>query len=134
MNTRYTHQDDPVHSVGHRALGRRQARWRQLLGILLIVAGTVWLYLRVTGQIGNVPMPIDWMEEIVDMMGRITIGDSTGSVPLVAYSYSLHISSAVHGRAMASNNVASQKLDELASVGTHAPAFDSPCTEHQVQS
>ncbi len=72
MSTRHIHQDYPVHPTGHHTLRQRQARRRQLLGILLIVVGSLWLLLRLTGQ---VPSPIWWMEGIVAMLEGFSAGD-----------------------------------------------------------
>ncbi len=59
MNTRHTHQAYPVYPTGRRPLGRRQARLRRLLGILLIVVGSVWFCLRLTGLVGDLSSPFD---------------------------------------------------------------------------
>ena len=72
MSTRHIHQDYPVHLAGHHTLHQRQARRRQLLGILLIVVGGLWLFLRLTGQ---VPSPIWWVEGIVTMLEHFSAGD-----------------------------------------------------------
>ncbi len=72
MSTRHIHQDYSVHPAGHQTLHQRQARRRHLLGILLIVVGSLWLLLRLTGQ---VPSPIWWMEGIVAMLERFSTGD-----------------------------------------------------------
>ena len=72
MNTPHIHKDYPVHPAGHHTLRQRQARRRQLLGILLIVVGNVWLFLRLTGQ---VPSPIWWMEGIIAMLEGFRTGD-----------------------------------------------------------
>ena len=85
MNTRHTHQDYPVHPAGHRTLGRRQARRRQLLGILLIVVGSVWLCLRLSGRAGAVPLPIGRVEGTVAMVERFNTGDLALSVPHAVY-------------------------------------------------
>ncbi len=72
MNTPHIHKDYPVHPACYNTLGQRQARRRQLLGILLIVVGSLWLFLRLTGQ---VPSPIWWMEGIIAMLERFSAGD-----------------------------------------------------------
>ena len=72
MSTRHIHQDYPVHPAGHHTLCQRQARRRQLLGILLIVVGSLWLFLRLTGQ---VPSPSWWMEGMVAMLEGFSTGD-----------------------------------------------------------
>ncbi len=72
MSTRHMHQDYPVHPKGHHTLRQRQARRRPQLGNLLIVVGSLWLFLRLTGQ---VPSPIWWMEGIVAMLEGFSAGD-----------------------------------------------------------
>ena len=84
MNTRHTHQDYSVHPAGHHTPGRRQARRRQVLGILLIVVGSVWLGLRLTGLVGDLPLPIRWVEGIVGMLELFNTGDPALSVPQAA--------------------------------------------------
>ena len=86
MHTRHTYQDHPVHPAGHHTLGQRQARRRQVLGILLIIVGSVWLYLRLTGRVGHLPSPIWWVEGIVAMLERFSSGDLALSVPQAACS------------------------------------------------
>ena len=58
MNMGHTHEDYPIHPAGHHTPGRRQARLRHLLGIVLIVVGSIWLCLRLTGVVGDLPLPI----------------------------------------------------------------------------
>ena len=58
MNIGHTHQDYPIRPAGRHAPSWRQARVRQLLGIVLIVVGSIWLCLRLTGVVGDLPLPI----------------------------------------------------------------------------
>ena len=84
MNTRYTHQDYLVHPAGQNALDRLQARRRQLLGILLIVVGTAWFCLRLTGVVGDWPWPIRLVEGTIAMIERLSAGAFALSVPQAA--------------------------------------------------
>ena len=84
MNMGHTHQDYLVNPAGHYALGRRQARRRQLLGIVLIIVGSVWLCLRLTGRVGELPLPICWVAETVATLERFSIGELALSVPQAA--------------------------------------------------
>ena len=75
MNTRSSGQDDSLTSVRDDALERCYARRRRILGILLIVIGSVWLGLRVTGSIGDLPSPVDWVAGTVVMVARCITDD-----------------------------------------------------------
>ncbi len=84
MNTPYTHQDYPVHPASDHALVRRQARRRRLLGLVLIVVGSAWLWLRLTGQVGDLPLPIRWMEEPLGLFERFDTVNLALSLPQAA--------------------------------------------------
>jgi|GEM_PF-4204891 len=68
MNTQYTSQDYPIQPVGRHVLWQRQARRRQLLGVLLIIVGGVWLGLLLTGSVGDGTSPIDWVRGSVALL------------------------------------------------------------------
>ncbi len=74
MNTLHPHQDYPMLPAGHHALGRQQAHRRRWLGIVLIITGSVWLCLRLTGQVGDMPLLIGWTEGTIAMVERFTSG------------------------------------------------------------
>ncbi len=59
MNTPRAHQDYPIQPVGHHMPDLSQARRRRLLGLLLIVVGSAWLWLRLIGWVGDLPTLLD---------------------------------------------------------------------------
>jgi hypothetical protein len=74
MHTPHTIQDYPVRAIGHHALGARHARRRRWLGLGLIVAGSVWLCLRLAGWVSDVPAPLDWMTATIGLVERFSTG------------------------------------------------------------
>ena len=81
MSTRHTHHGYSIHPARHHTHGRRHALQRQLLGIVLIVVGSVWLYLRLTGRIGHLPSPIWWVEGILALLEGFSDGGLALAVP-----------------------------------------------------
>ncbi len=59
MDTRHSRHNYPVHPVGYHAPGRPRAHRRRLLGLLLIVVGSAWLWLRLIGWVGDLPLLLD---------------------------------------------------------------------------
>src|SRR4028118_1495559 len=86
MNIQRTDQDYPLYATVEYTLAQRQARRRQRLGIMLIVVGSLWLCLRLTGWVGDLPLPIYyWMEEAMSMLKRFSVNSLALSVPEAAY-------------------------------------------------
>ena len=84
MNTPHAHQNYPVHVAGRHALSRSQARQRRLLGILLIVFGRVWFWLRLIGWVGDLPSPFGWLVGTIATAGHFNAGDVALAVPQAA--------------------------------------------------
>ena len=59
MNTPHTHQDYPIQLVGYHTRSLPQTRRRRLLGLILIVVGSDWLWLRLIGWVGDLPLLLD---------------------------------------------------------------------------
>lgn len=84
MKTRHVHSHYPVPAADWQPLGRRQAHRRRLLGLLLIVVGSVWLWLRLIGWVGDLRLPIDWVEGTFGMLDRLNTGELALFVPQAA--------------------------------------------------
>ncbi len=61
MNTLNTQHEYPIYPTNQDALRQRQAERRQMLGLLLIVVGATWLFLRLWGGVGDILLPITWL-------------------------------------------------------------------------
>ena len=85
MTTHYPRQDYPIQPVNHSSIGEPEARRRQLLGALLVGVGSFWFYLRLTGQLGDVSMPICWVEGPAAILDHFNIGCDVPSLPLTTY-------------------------------------------------
>ncbi len=73
MNTPHSHQSYPIQPLNQRANGRPQARRRRLLGLLLIVVGTTWLWLRLIGWVGDLPLLLGAEEAILQHSIRVSV-------------------------------------------------------------
>lgn len=82
MNARYTHQEYPIHPAERHSRHRRQVYRRRRLGMLLIVAGSAWLWLRMIGWVGD--MPLCWAEGTGAMLAHFCAGDFARPAPRAA--------------------------------------------------
>ena len=85
MATYYPRQDYPIQPVNHSSLGQQQSRRRHSLGVLLVGVGFFWFYLRLTGQVGDLSMPICWVEGIAAILDHFNLGCDVPSLPQAAY-------------------------------------------------
>jgi fatty acid desaturase len=68
------HTGDRAQPVVQAVSSPVQARRRQLLGIVLIAVGSVWFWLRATGQIGDFPLPICWFDIPAVILHTFNVG------------------------------------------------------------
>ncbi len=85
MNTWHTHHDHLVHPAQQPTLAMQQARRRRLLGLVLIVVGSIWFGLRLTGWAGDMYLPTVWMEGTGLIVQHLNHGEQAQFVVLAAY-------------------------------------------------
>jgi hypothetical protein len=81
MITQPTRHNSTIYPPTQSTLARLQARRRRRLGVLLIVAGSIWLVLSLAGHLGDAPRPIDYVSRSVAALTHI-IADDLLAAPL----------------------------------------------------
>lgn len=84
MSTRDTDLDYPIYAAAAPARGRSQIYRRRRLGMLLIVAGSAWLWLRMIGWVGDGPMLIGWGAGSGALIERFVAGGLAPAVSAAA--------------------------------------------------
>ena len=68
MTTRYT--PTHIHLAGDSVSDlTTAARWRRRIGLLLLLVGSAWLGLSLTGHAADLPFPIRWLDVISSLLG-----------------------------------------------------------------